>query len=198
MLCKPLNDHLFFFFSELIWEPRLRRDDSALQIINVNGDLLWPSRNYEYTRIISWHTCSVIWDWDSLSLCLSLSCHEVRVTVVLGFPHFTSVCSQVNIEHSVSLDKYLLSSQDEKAIGYRFYPSLHCHLEIKFLSNPWIVVLAMISPFPSRMVILHNDLYTVSFTDHLWVWGRFFFDMDDLANLVNEEKIRLNNAGMLN
>lgn len=99
---------------------------------------------------------------------------------------------------SACMDKYLLSSQDEKAIGYRFYPSLHCHLEIKFLSNPWIVVLAMISPFPPRMATLPNDLYTVSFTDHLWVWGRFFFDMDDLANLVNEEKIRLNNAGMLN
>lgn len=96
------------------------------------------------------------------------------------------------------MDKYLLSSQDEKAIGYRFYPSLHCHLEIKFLSNPWILVIAMNSQFPSRMATLPNDLYTVSFTDHLWVWGRFFYDMDDLANLVNEEKIRLNNAGMLN
>lgn len=96
------------------------------------------------------------------------------------------------------MDKYLLSSQDEKAIGYRFYPSLHCHLEIKFLSNPWILVIAMNSQFPSRMATLPNDLYTVSFTDHLGVWGRFFSDMDDLANLVNEEKIRLNNAGMLN
>lgn len=114
---------------------------------------------------------------------------------MLSFPHFTSVCSQAQ---SACMDKYLLSSQDEKAIGYRFYPSLHCHLEIKFLSNPWIVVLAMISPFPPRMATLPNDLYTVSFTDHLGVWGRFFSDMDDLANLVNEEKIRLNNAGMLN
>lgn len=76
---------------------------------------------------------------------------------------------------SACMDKYLLSSQDEKAIGYRFYPSLHCHLEIKFLSNPWIVVLAMISPFPPRMATLPNDLYTVSFTDHLGVWGRFFY-----------------------
>lgn len=115
-----------------------------------------------------------------------------------SFPHFTSVCSQVNIESPVSLHGQIPFIESRRKIGYRFYPSLHCHLEIRFLSNPWIVVLAMISPFPPRMATLPNDLYTVSFTDHLGVWGRFFFDMDDLANLVNEEKIRLNNAGMLN
>lgn len=114
---------------------------------------------------------------------------------MLSFPHFTSVCSQVNTEHPVSLHGQIPFIE---SIGYRFYPSLHCRLEIKFLSKPWIVVLAMISPFPPRMATLPNDLYTVSFTDHLGVWGRFFSDMDDLANLVNEEKIRLNNAGMLN
>lgn len=178
MLCKPLNDHLFFFFSEIFWEPIKwrKRDDFALQILFI----------FVYLQI----------SWLRI-----FSCHEVRVTVVacsafLILPVF--VPKWTLKAQSACMDKYLLSSQDEKAIGYRFYPSLHCHLEIKFLSNPWTVVLAMISPFPPRMATLPNDLYTVSFTDHLGVWGRFFSDMDDLANLVNEEKIRLNNAGMLN
>lgn len=100
------------------------------------------------------------------------SCHEVRVTVVAQLSSFYQWWTLK--AQSACMDKYLLSSQDEKAIGYRFYPSLHCHLEIKFLSNPWIVVLAMISPFPARMATLPNDLYTVSFTDHLWVWGAIF------------------------
>lgn len=48
------------------------------------------------------------------------------------------------------------------------------------------------------MVILFNDFYIVLFNDYFGVWGWFFFDMDDLVNFVNEEKIRLNNVGMLN
>lgn len=56
----------------------------------------------------------------------------------------------------------------------------------------------MIFLFLFRMVILFNDFYIVLFIDYFGVWGRFFFDMDDLVNFVNEEKIRLNNVGMLN
>lgn len=178
MLCKPLNDHLFFFFSEIFWEPikRRKRDDFALQILFI---FVYISPDFMIKNFF-----------------MSRSQGNCGCSAFLILPVF--VPKWTLKAQSACMDKYLLSSQDEKAIGYRFYPSLHCHLEIKFLSNPWIVVLAMISPFPPRMATLPNDLYTVSFTDHLGVWGRFFFDMDDLANLVNEEKIRLNNDGMLN
>lgn len=129
------------------------------------------------------------------------SCHEVRVTVVAQLSSFYQCLfpSEHWKPSQPAWTNTFYRVKTKRQLGTDFIPrSLHCHLEIKFLSNPWIVVLAMISPFPPRMATLPNDLYTVSFTDHLGVWGRFFFDMDDLANLVNEEKIRLNNAGMLN
>lgn len=149
MLCKPLNDHLFFFFSEIFWEPIKwrKRDDFALQILFIFV--------YIYLQI----------SWLRI-----FSCHEVRVTVVacsafLILPVF--VPKWTLKAQSACMDKYLLSSQDEKAIGYRFYPSLHCHLEIKFFSNPWIVVWQWFLHFhpewlPCLMTFIQCHLLTIS------------------------------------